>query len=211
MSTDRRKRDAVLIVFNGDMETDLFNGAARDRCHEPYILWREGLERSGYGLEQADNQRLDHVAGVVYWDGWVARASTRVSTLRELARGGRTGVHRNWLAAARRQGVPAVLILWEPPVVAPEYWDPELLERFPTILTYDDDLVDGKRFLKCVVPQCSGTDQLPGVPFAERRDLTAITGNKTSVDPGELYSVRFRSFAHFAARDDVDFDLYGLG
>ncbi len=58
---------------------------------------------------------------------------------------------------------------------------------------------------------CGGTQMLPGPAFADRRSLTAISANKASNQPNELYSARIRSFAYFAEAYGSMFDLYGIG
>jgi hypothetical protein len=202
---------SVVILFQGDLERDLFNTRLREGCHEPYILWKDRLIERGYRVEAAADQRIEDVAAVVFWDGDVARGSTGLGLLKARIRGRAHGIRRNWLGQARRAGIPVVLILWEPPVVRPRNWDSRLLRRFPRVLTYDDDLVDGQRFLKYNNPLRDGRLVLEGRQYGERRMLASVSGNKSSEEPGELYSSRVASFVHFAGRPDISFDMFGRG
>lgn len=204
-------RDIILVVYEGDMECDLFDEAARDGCHEPYIYWRDTVTALGFRVEQAEAQSLDQVAGIVFLEGSVARSSTGLPALKAALRGRGVGSRRNWLSAARRRRIPTVLIITESSVVRPENADAHLLRRFPKVLTYNDEMVDGRQLMKFVIPMYGGTQVPLGTAFAARRLLTAIAANKTASHPSELYSARVRSFAYFAERDGLTFDLYGAG
>lgn len=203
--------DLVLVAYEGDLESGALDPFARDRCHEPVLHWRDTLVALGYRLEQAAEQDPARVAAVLYWDGRIARFSTGTRRLKDRLRGRPLVLARDWLSVTRRRGIPVALILWEPPVVEPANWDSQLLDRFPCVITYDDDLVDGRHFQKYVNPVCSGTVAHAGPGFNQRNHVVAISGNKSSNHPAELYSARAETYSYLSARQDVTFDLYGVG
>ena len=101
----------------------------------------------------------------------------------------------------------------EPPVVKPENsleGYRKLLNVFAFIMTWNDDLVDGKRIFKRCIPYLFkkryGTEN-----FKERKLLVNISGNKHSPHPKELYSERERVITWFEENTEDEFDLYGTG
>jgi hypothetical protein len=100
-----------------------------------------------------------------------------------------------------------VLFMWEPPTVQPELYDPKVQAQFGKIFTWDDDLVDGKRFFKFCYPALQARlDNLP--LFEEKKFCTLIGRRLSSKHPKQLYSERENTIRFF--EDKVgEFDLYG--
>ena len=101
----------------------------------------------------------------------------------------------------------------EPPVVIS--WNcaegyEKLLHIFANILTWNDDLVDNTRIFKRNIPYMF-QNKVGGAPFKERRLMTNISGNKSSVHPLELYSEREKVITWFEQNQPDQFDLYGFG
>lgn len=112
------------------------------------------------------------------------------------------------LIAARFENL--YLMLLEAPIHRPDNFDPRNHVFFKKIFTWDDALVDGKKYIKInhawKIPAAieSGND-------ARSKLCAAIFSNKTSDHPQELYSERIRSFRWFEDNHPDDFDLYGIG
>lgn len=106
-----------------------------------------------------------------------------------------------------------VYIAFEPPAVDTTNNKKNLkrLRRyFDYILTWDDDLVDGVRFLKFNYSVDIFNYQ-GGIPYNNRKLLTNISGNKESKNKDELYSARAEVIEYFEHFKSEDFDIYGTG
>lgn len=102
------------------------------------------------------------------------------------------------------------LILGEPPAVRPETWHKPDHDAFAKCFTYDDDLVDGKRYFK--LNSCRSFPADIPMDIAEKTKLLClIVSNKFSDHPSELYSARREAIRWFEAHHPADFDLYGMG
>lgn len=217
-SRDVEPADLIVIVFDGDVEEGLFNPAARDNCHQPMISLREELRRNGFETIGASGELAPRAARILHWDGTIA---VRLLRERRTVRGFLGGVRRRitggvpaWREYAR---VPwedprVALILLEPPVVSSANYEPQVLGRFRTILTWNDELVDGVKYHKYCLPVPSAPiapEEL--VSFEQKKLCVNISGNKFSDHPAELYSARRRSIRHFEQRFPRQFDLLGVG
>ncbi len=101
-----------------------------------------------------------------------------------------------------------VLVLWEPPTVEPEGYDPSFLQHFGKILTWDDDLVDNVRFFPFHYPEIKPL-LVEIVPFAQKKFCTLLGTRRASKDPRELYSEREKIIRFFEQKPAGEFDLYG--
>ena len=86
----------------------------------------------------------------------------------------------------------------------------ELLKIFSFILTWNEDLIDGKRILKRCIPY-DFQKQYGNVPFEKRKLMVNVSGNKHSTHPDELYSEREKVISYFEQYASDEFDLYGTG
>lgn len=103
-----------------------------------------------------------------------------------------------------------ILFLWEPPSVLPQNYNPKNHEYFSKIFTWNDELVDNKKYFKFYYPSLNGMISNP-VSFDKKKLCTLIACNKYSSHSNELYSERSRVIAFFEAHHAADFDLYGKG
>jgi hypothetical protein len=103
---------------------------------------------------------------------------------------------------------PCYLMLLETPLIRPT--NAHVPEHYRKVFTWNDSLIDGKRFIKLNFPNPLRT---PSVDGLVRRDrfCCLIAGNKTPAqfDPHELYSERVDAIRWFEANAPHDFDLYG--
>lgn len=99
------------------------------------------------------------------------------------------------------------LFLWEPPVVQMDGYDPKMQSYFSKVFTWDDDLVDGKKFLKFYYPVLR--KPFTHIPSFEDKKFCALFSSRlTSKHPKELYSEREKIIRFFETLDE-EFDLYG--
>jgi alpha(1,3/1,4) fucosyltransferase len=98
-----------------------------------------------------------------------------------------------------------LLFMWDSPTVI-KYTD-EHLSHFHRIYTWDDSLVDNKKFFKFYYPELKAMiKDLPS--FEEKKLVTQISSNKKSTHPNELYHEREAVIQFF--EDKNDFDFYGF-
>ncbi len=98
-----------------------------------------------------------------------------------------------------------LLFMWEPPTVI-EY-TAEHLSHYKRVYTWDDDLVDNKKFFKFYYPELKS--MMKNFPsFEEKKLVTQMSSNKKSKHSRELYSERERVIQFF--EDKKDFDFYGF-
>lgn len=103
-------------------------------------------------------------------------------------------------------------VAFEPPVVDWNHSEKGmrfLLQFFRCILTWNDDLVDNKRFFKFMFPHFL-RQSTSEYSFGERKLLVNISANKVSGRKNELYSERKRVIEYFD-KEDEQFELYGVG
>jgi alpha(1,3/1,4) fucosyltransferase len=101
-----------------------------------------------------------------------------------------------------------ILFAFEPPCMIPRLYDQKTYDTFSKIYTWDDDLVDDKKFFKFYYPVLSKvSDPLP--PFSERKLCTLVATNKFSDMEGELFSARRKAISYFETTAPSDFDFYG--
>lgn len=104
----------------------------------------------------------------------------------------------------------AILFMWEPPVVQKNLYTERFTSKFKRIYTWDDSLVDNKRFFKFYYPVLQGMrENLPS--FENRKLLTQISGCKKSKHKKELYSERVKVIEYFQDKPEGEFEFYGTG
>lgn len=103
-----------------------------------------------------------------------------------------------------------ILIVWEPPTVDPKLHTPAYYNQFDKVLTWDDSMVDGKKFVKMHYSNFEfPRDNVPA--FEDRHLVCMFIANKQSKHPKELYSYRRRIVDHYERTNDDSFHLYGPG
>ncbi len=116
---------------------------------------------------------------------------------------------RNCVRLAREH-TKAVVMLFEPPSVIPENYDPRYHAAFERVYTWRDDLVDNKKYFKlfyfAMRPMIRNR-----VPFTAKKLCVLVNANKSSGYPSELYSERRRVIDFYQQYHPAEFDLYGAG
>ena len=104
----------------------------------------------------------------------------------------------------------AILIVYEPPFHLPVMFTPDTYQCFHKVLTWDDSIVDNKKFFKINYPALR--PMLENIPsYSEKKFLTQICGYFGSWTPDDLYGERLNVIRYFEARPGNDFDFYGRG
>lgn len=103
-----------------------------------------------------------------------------------------------------------ILFLWEPPTIVPENYMLVYHYNFSKVYTWNDVLIDNKKYFKYHIPICQPMIANPPNYF-QRRLCTLISCNKQSSHPEELYSQRRKVIEFFDTFHADEFELYGKG
>lgn len=174
------------IRGGGFKENEIFNRASfrnRDNCLEPYIKLRQKLLDSGILLDTCDMNQAGGVEIEIHQD-----------------------VQDQTLAQEN------YLLLFETPNILPANGLESNWARYNVVLTWRDDLTDGKRFRKLnfpnhiIVPEIDGWSRRP-------QFCCIIAGNKSlnKRDSRDLYIERLKDIRWFERIHPTDLDLYGTG
>lgn len=115
------------------------------------------------------------------------------------------------LRIKRKKAAGLILFMQEPRFVMPENYDESVLECFDAVFTFDDGMVDNKKYFKYLVSEPAGVVNPYAKSFGDKKLLTLIDSNKSSSVPGELYSKRKEAIEYFEANHTEDFEFYGHG
>jgi hypothetical protein len=203
------------FCFPGYTDATLFDPGHRENSHEPFIALRARLRQHGFSLEGLSGDDPSGFDALWFWDVTLALQPRRSRWSRKAAELSGRPAHGPSLLMRRALRGPLrdrlVLFMGEPPIVSPANWDRRLHRPFRTIFTWHDPLADGRRYFKFFFPLPERWPLVEHVPFSQRRLLVNISGNKSSPEPGELYSARVESIRSFERIIPDDFDLYGRG
>jgi alpha(1,3/1,4) fucosyltransferase len=115
-----------------------------------------------------------------------------------------------YVKKAFKTAIPKYLIIYESEIIRPENWIKSNHDKFSKIFTWDDNLVDNKKFFK--------NNFSFNLPSDINKNLdkkvklcTLIAGNKKVNHSNELYSERVKAINWFLKEHPQDFDLYGIG
>ncbi len=185
----------VLAVPESDdlLQNRLFDPPAernRDGCLEPFRYLREFLASKDIQIDTFDLGDPAQADRIIFFD--LKRFTPLFHSL-EVTR-----------------PEQRVLVIWEPPAVCPINYDRDIHSLFGTVLTWNDDLVDGGKYRKLVYPVPRYPRRAP-VPFLERKLLCTIISNKLSRHPDSLYAERLRAIRFFERRCPDQFDFFGAG
>lgn len=102
------------------------------------------------------------------------------------------------------------LLMFESKVVRPDNWHMSNHSYFKKIFTWDDQLVDGNKYIKINYP-----NKIP-IELNYQTDKTKklcamIASHKIFEQPNELYTERIKAIRWFEQNHPEDFDLYGIG
>ena len=178
----------VYIIFMPGYGYDgFFNHTPGQRKNFDFLL-REEIEKAGFNVKFVSNViGLNDVAAIISWD-----------------------LNQNLLNSLKlHPSKKCILLTFEPPVVAPNYYHPILKNYFGTIFTLIDDLVDNKNYFKINL-MTGRLKRIENIPDFSRKKLCClINNNKMYRNPGELYSERRKAIEFLTPTGE--FDLYGLG
>ena len=188
----------AIVPWNDDyMKNQMFNISNkklnRDHLMTPYLYMKKEFEKNGDELNTVDMYsditEVDYFLFFELWLEWIKLISDKHLENR------------------------MIYCNAEPEVVKPINSSEgyvKLKKIFPYIMTWNEELVDGDRIFKRIIPYY--IERKPGnIPFCNRKLITNISGNNSSKNSKELYSERERAITFFEKNYSRQFDLYGTG
>ncbi|MEK7069952.1 MAG: glycosyltransferase family 10 [Patescibacteria group bacterium] len=189
----------ILINFSSPVlgNNFIFNTNDANNLNDPWKLLKKKLFNLGYNIKTADQNGLSNCTWVLFIDG--DSLGKKTERKRELYQDCLDSRLKNKMA----------LFLWEGKSVKPHNYTKQLHDKFSIIFTWNDDLVDNKKFFKFHLPCPAGKKPVNRISFNEKKFLVNISANKLSRFPNELYSTRRKSIKFFENRLGDQFDLFG--
>lgn len=203
----------ILLCMRGIDDTFFTVNNINDH-NGPWKLLKERFANHGYELKPIANNDLSTATNILFFDypslgiprieSWVRKIIKRL--LRRPAATPERATYQEAIKLGLRDRI--VLMLWEPASVVPENYRSETYAKFDTILTWNDDLIDNKKFFKYYHPYPLRGEK-KAIPFGDKKFLVNISMNKYSNQENELYKERRKSIAFFDKYPT--FDLFGYG
>ncbi len=181
-------KKASIVVTKDYMQDRLFDLSNpvlnRDNCLYPFFLLKQKFADKGYDLKTHDLHSPSESEIILY---------------NEMPKPFSLGIKKE----------NSYLLIFESELIRPDNWDREKHKSFKKIFTWNDDLIDGTKYIKFNFPN-SLKITAPGLD--KRKKLaTLISGNKTSSHPKELYRERVKTIKWFEKNHPSKFDYYGVG
>lgn len=170
--------------FENNSIFNLHSTGNRDGCYEPYVLLKKKFLSQGVDLNTPDLAFNKRMHFELHLD-----------TQKSIS--GNTSCY---------------LILQETAQVRPSNHYKNLIDRYRIIFTWQDNLVDGKKYIKLNLP--NQLDKAKRIGWDERERLCCLISSNKSLpifSELDLYSQRVSTIRWFENFAPDDFDLYGHG
>lgn len=206
----------ILINFSSPVlgNNFIFNTDDVNSLNDAWKHLKKKMFDLGYNIKTADQNDLSNCAWVLFVDGDSLGIKTAPVGFRSLIKKiltkkkeKRRELYQECLDKGLRDKM--ALFLWEGKSVKPYNYSKKIHDKFSTIFTWNDDLVDNKKFFKFYLPCPSSKKPINRINFNEKKFLVNISANKLSRFPNELYSLRRKSIKFFEDKLGDQFDLYG--
>jgi hypothetical protein len=157
---------------------------------------KEKLNEVGYELNTIDKRSIKEADKIIFHDN-----------PRKDSYG-----HKEYLDAIAQKKY-LILLITEAPIIIPEIWEPSLHSNFAKVISWNDSLVDHKKYFRISYSggySCSNRKR-DFLPFHERKLCVMVSGCKDLDHNLALYSERRRAIAEFETLCPCEFDLWGRG
>ena len=178
----------------------------------PFVKLKKELEKLGHQIHTVDfYENFADVDFIIFQDlyyGYSATCDDFPAWRRYILKG-------KWRHDYLREAIKnlplekRILIMMEPPIISPSTYNQKHHKLFHKILTWNDDLVDEKKYFRLCYAQ-PVPDVKYNVPYDAKKFLTMVCGNKKSSAKNELYSKR-KDVIEYCGKNKIQFDLYGYG
>lgn len=208
----------ILLAFKGEENNRIFNRDDINGLSGTWKYLREKLLSIGYDIKTVDDNDLRDCEYLIFFDesslGIRRKKKNVIFYLVKKFFGiyKKENVERAVYDEAISLGLQdkMSIILWETSSFNPNNYTEENFNRFKTIMTWNDDLVDNKKFFKFLHPYPYRNYKKIDIPFVNKKMLVNISINKNSKHERELYSARRKSISFFEKKLGEQFDLFGF-
>ncbi len=180
-------------------------------------IFSHKLSEIGYNLKTVHQNDLKDCAMILFIDSNslgekleypITNIVSFLKSLLKKEKPAKRNVYKECIDAGMKDKM--VLLMWEGKSVKPYNYAKSIHNKFSTIITWDNDLVDNKKYFKFYLPAALSEILPEARPFNSKKLLVNISHNKYSDYKNELYSARREAIAYFDSHYPNDFDLYGL-
>ena len=190
-------RSVLLRVPRALRKNRIFNvdGTLRntDNCLDPFIAWKRRWQEKNITLDTEDVGDEAQCDKIIVFD--ITKKNLEYAQ-----------------KCVRKYGKDKMMvILWEPPSVRPMNWNVSNHNLFGKVFTWDDDLVDNRKYFKIYIAQPTLPFRGYEVSFQSKKLCNLISANKRSDYSYELYTERIKAIRFFEKNAPDKFDLYGFG
>lgn len=208
----------ILLSFKGFENNIIFKHKDSNNFNSSWVYLKEELSKIGYDFKTVDDNNLSTAEKILFIDevslGIPKKEKSQIRRLAKKVLGVTPPKPlRDTYNEAIKLGLrnKMVLLLWEPEVIDKDNYTKELYDKFDTILTWNDDLVDNIKFFKYFHPHSGVEYPNPNVAFVNKKMLVNISMNKYSPHKDDLYRERRESIKFFEKKLVDQFDLFGYG
>jgi len=190
----------ILINFAHPVfgNNSIFHAVDINNLNEPWKVLKKRLLSIGYILETVDQNSLSNCDWMLFVDGDSLNSNIKHKK-RNLCQE----------CVDHKLEDKMALLMTESKAINPQNYTKQLHDKFSTIFTWDDDLVDNKKFFKLFIPYPKREKIINRTNLNNRKTLVNISANKLSRFPCELYNARRKSIKFFEKKLGDKFDLYG--
>lgn len=208
----------ILLSLRGFENNTLFSGEDINGAKGPWKLLKEKLFELGYNFKTVDQNTLSNCSRIIFVDETSLGNNIKnnpysfkslIKIILHIPRHNKhqREIYDECIEAGLKDKM--ILILWEGSSVNPNNYKQELYNKFSTILTWDDNLVDNKKFFKFYLPYPIPEYIAPIIHYNEKKFLVNISMNKSSNSSNDLYRMRKKSIKFFEKKLNDQFDLFG--
>lgn len=196
-------------IYDNDKLFDVKSCQIGQNLLLPGIKLKEKLETLGHNYHTIDYYNFNDIDVILFFEVPIDSIFTINSITDFIRYLVKLKFKNDYLLKSKHKNIKKVLVIQEPPVIRPISYIKNYHSLFSKIMTWNDDIVDNKKYYKFYYPQVKPQDNYNS-SFNEKKFLTMICGNKSANYLGELYSKR-REIIEHCEKNKIDFDLYGIG
>ena len=166
------------------------DGGIGDNLYLPFVELKSAWEKIGINVCTPDTTKLENIDSFIFMDT--------------------PDEENKYFMFAKDNNVPMYLLIEELILHRTENMNLSRHAHFRKIFTYQDDMIDSKKYFKLGHPSHRIPDRIPRDITQKRKLCTVIAGKKTLNHPLELYSKRVEAIRWFEEHHPEEFDLYGI-
>lgn len=195
--------------YCNDRFFDLKNCKGGQNLLLPPIKLKEALLKKNFEFHTMDMIPLDKTKYLLFQDIPMDSLIT-INTFEEVLK---YIVKRKWNRDYFYQAIKdnmyekMFLLMAEPPIINPINYDISYHKYFNKILTWNDDLVDNKKYFKICYPQ-PAPKNVYNISFSHKKLCVMVASNKGTNYKNQLYFQRRKVIEYFES-NRKKFDLYG--